>query len=76
MSKFIKLNSIIINVNYIKTITLKPNKCNIVFINNKITGMFIFSSGDLSSYDDEIEICKKQFPEDYKIISEWCNKLE
>ena len=38
MSKFIKLKNLIININYIQTIVIKPNKYYINVVSNKFDG--------------------------------------
>ena len=74
MSKFIKLNYIIINTNYIKKIISSSNKYNIYFTDYRYSGFFIFWFGNLESCIERIEICQKKSPEDYKIILDWIKK--
>ena len=45
MSKFIKLTNFIININYIHSIVIKPNKYHINVLSNKFDGS-IWSSFD------------------------------
>ena len=75
MSNFIKLTSIIINTQTIKNINVKPSSYCINLTSQKIDGFMLFSNGFLTSIDYKIDICKEKEPDDYKIISEWINKL-
>ena len=75
MSKFIKLKNLIININYIQTILIKPNKYYIHVLSNKFDGsnwsITGFGMGTISSYHSEIEICETKHSSDYKKISDW-----
>ena len=75
MSKFIKLTSRIINSHHIKEIVQSPNKFNIRFANHKTGGFLIVGSGRADSLDDDFNICIKKNPQDYKIVSDWINKM-
>lgn len=75
MSKFIKLTNLIININYIQSIVIKPNKycinlasCKFDGSNWSVTG---FGMGTVSSYNSEIEVCETKHPSNYKIVSDW-----
>ena len=75
MSKFIKLTNLIININYIQSIVIKPNKYCINVASNKFDGskwsVAGFGMGTISSYNSVIELCKTQNSSDYKIVSDW-----
>ena len=75
MSKFIKLTNLIVNVNYIQTIVIKPNKYYINVVSNKFYGSTlstpVFGFGNVSSYNYEIEVCETEHSSDYKKISDW-----
>jgi hypothetical protein len=75
MSKFIKLTNLIININCIQSIVIKPNKYYILIASNKFDGskwsFAGFGFGTISSYNSEIEICETQHSSDYKIVSDW-----
>ena len=75
MSKFIKLTTLIINTNNIQSIFIKPNKYIIHIVSNKIDvsmwNVAGFGSGNISSYNNEIEVCETEHPCDYKIVSHW-----
>ena len=77
MSKFIKITNLIININYIHSIVIKPNKYCINVANNKFDGstwsVAGFGVGIISSYNSEIEVCETQHSSDYKIVSDWIN---
>ena len=78
MSKFIKLKNLIININYIQTIVVKPNKYYINVVSNKLDGTSwnvpVFGFGTISSYNTEIEVCETKHSSDYKIVSRWIDK--
>ena len=78
MSKFIKLSNHIININYIQSISIKPDKYYINVASNKMEGAQLniagFGFGKISSYNYEIKVCKTEHSTDYKIISDWINK--
>jgi len=82
MSKFIKLTNLIININCIQSIVIKPNKYYILIASNKFDGSkwsfagFGFGTissynSEIASYNSEIEVCETQHSSDYKIVSEW-----
>ena len=77
MSKFIKLKGVIININYIQTIVIKPNKYYINVASNNFDGsnwnISGFGMGTISSYNYEIELCETKHSSDYKIVSDWIN---
>ena len=77
MSKFIKLTNFIININYIHSIVIKPNKYYINVASNKFDGsgwkLPGFGIVTISSYNSEIEICETKHSSDYKIVSDWIN---
>ena len=75
MSKFIKLTNLIININYIQSIVIKPNKYCINLASYKFDGsnwsVTGFGMGTISSYNSEIEVCETKHYSDYKIVSDW-----
>ena len=75
MSKFIKLTNFIININYIQSIVIKPNKYYINIVSNTFDGskwsIAGFGMGTISSYNSEIEVCETKHSSDYKKISDW-----
>ena len=75
MSKFIKLKNLIININYIQSIVIKPNKYYINVVSNKFHGSNwsspLIGIGTISSYNSEIEVCETENSSDYKIVSHW-----
>ena len=71
MSRFIKLSNYVINTQLIRYINVLPAKYEINFIAGKFDGFLIFGSGNITSYDSRITICKKEDPDDFKYISNW-----
>ena len=76
MSKFIRLNSIIINITHICSIDILPTKYTIFMNNNYLSGYFILGSGSIDSIDNKIDICKNRHPQDYQIVKEWINQIK
>ena len=78
MSKFIKLTNLIINIKYIQTIVIKPNKYYIYVMSNKFDGSNwsspVIGFGHVSSSNSEIEVCETKHSSDYKIVSRWIDK--
>ena len=76
MSKFIKLTNLI-NINYIQSIVIKPNKYYIHVESNKFDGLKWriagFGIGTISSHNSEIEVYETQHSSDYKIVSDSIN---
>ena len=79
MSKFLKLTNFIINTNDIHRIVIHPNKYLIHIVGKKIDGFSWgiggFGLGNISSYTSEIEVCETKYPSDYKIVTNWIDKL-
>ena len=79
MSKFIKFTNVILNSNDIRKIIISPNKYCICISSRKLYGsgwtIGGFGTGDISSYSEEIEVCKTKDPIDYKILSDWIDKI-
>ena len=69
--KFIKLSSLLLNTNYIKKISIKPDYYCIDLHDNNFSGFLVFSFGWVSSDSSSIDICKNKDPEDYQIIKKW-----
>lgn len=79
MSRFLKLTNLIININHIHSIIKQSNKYHINVINSKITGNLFSLAGSgygfINSENTNIEICETKHPIDYKILSDWIDKL-
>jgi hypothetical protein len=73
MSRFLKLRNIIINVNHIRFISFQSKKYKIDFAANCFNGYWMLGSGQVNSSNYELNICEKEDPEDYKIVTEWVN---
>ena len=75
MSKFIKLTNLVININYIHSIVIKPNKYYINIMSNKIDGSNFSVAGsgfgNISSHNYEIEVCETKHSSNYKIVSDF-----
>ncbi len=75
MNNFIKFSTIILNTSKIKSIEIKQGLYCITLTTPKLDGFMLFTNGYLNSINEKVEICEKQYPEDYKILTEWINKL-
>ena len=75
MSKFLKLTNWIININYIHSIKIKPNKYFINVVSNTFDGLAFsiigFGICDIGSREYVIEVCENNNSIDYKIVSNW-----
>ena len=75
MSKFLKLTGWIININYIHSIKIKPNKYFINVVSNTFDGLAFsiigFGICDIASHQYAIEVCENNNSIDYKIVSDW-----
>jgi hypothetical protein len=78
MSKFLRLTNLIININHIHTIDIKPNKYCINIMSNKLAGLQWtaagFGIGQIASHNYEIEVCETTDSSDYKIVSDFIHK--
>lgn len=78
MSRFIRLTNFAVNVNDIQRIVIEPNKYYI--LTKKLDGFTWnigpFGIGWLHSDTDKTEVCETKHPIDYKIISDWINKIK
>ena len=78
MSKFLKLTNFVLNTNDIHKIIIQPNKFCIHIVSKKMDG-FTWSIaglgiGNISSYTYEIDVCKTNNSDDYKIVTDWIDK--
>lgn len=76
MSRFIKLSNIVLNVAHINKIDIGKNKYYINLLNNSPSGFYIFMFGVISSEYSNYIVCANKNPSDYKVVTEWLNKLE
>jgi hypothetical protein len=79
MARFLKLTNFILNANDIKKIAIEPNKYYIHLayknFNGNLWSVGAFGFGAISSYTDVIEVCGTNHSDDYKLVSEWINKV-
>ncbi len=75
MNNFIKFSTIVLNTSKIKSIEIKQGLYCITLTTHKLDGFMLFTSGYLNSINDRVEICEKQHPGDYKILTDWINKI-
>ena len=76
-SNFIKFSSVMINTAKISRIDIQLNKYSIHFLDDKISGIWLFGGGVLNSNKDKIlDICKEKDPQDYKMLTDWINKID
>jgi hypothetical protein len=70
MKHFINLTSRAINKLHIIEIIKKPNRYEIHMSNYNINGFLLFSSGNLGTNHNIIEICEKKDKQDYETITD------
>ncbi len=80
MSKFIKLTNLILNSNHIQKILITQTKYYIYINDKNIDGsnwvVAGFGIGNISSHASTIEVCQIEDAVDYKIVSDWINKIQ
>ena len=54
---------------------MKNNTYIITLTTHTLDGFMLFSRGYFKSINDQVELCKKKDPIDYKILSDWINKI-
>ena len=79
MSKFIKLTNFLLNTRDIHRIDITPNKYYIQIASKQIYGstisLFGAGRGILESHTAEIEVCQTKHATDYKIVTDWIDKI-
>lgn len=80
MSRFIKFSNLLLNANDIHKIVITSNKYYVYVCGKQIEGngyLFCASgSTHVSSYTEEMEVCKTKNKNDYKILSKWISTFE
>ena len=71
MSRFLRLTNLLINVNQIRRIDIKPNEYKIHVIPSELSGFMLLGSGTFQSAAERYTISEKEHETDYKMISEW-----
>ena len=71
MSRFLRLTNLLINVNQIRKIDIKPNEYKIHLIPSELSGFMLLGSGTFQSAAERYTISEKEHETDYKMISEW-----
>lgn len=71
MYRFLKLEQIIINKNYIQNIQINKDKYVIHLMANKMDQFLICGSGGFTASNTEFEVCKTKNLSDYKIVTDW-----
>ncbi len=74
-SNFLKLSHLIINTKYIHYIQVKEHKY-VIDCFNGVAGMLIGGTGGLKTESFQVKICKKEDPENYKIVEDWIKRIE
>ena len=75
MTRFIKLSLAIINTSHISKIINKNDKYLLYFCTSQLDSFFLVGCGGIISDTYKMKICKKENSDDYKIISDWIEKL-
>ena len=71
MSRFLRLTNLLINVNQIRRIDIKPNEYKIHLIPSELSGFMLLGSGTFQSAAERYTVSEKENETDYKMISEW-----
>lgn len=71
MSRFLRLTNLLINVNQIRKIDIKPNEYKIHLIPSEISGFMLLGSGTFQSAGERYTVSGKENETDYKIVSDW-----
>ena len=76
--KFLRLTNMILNVNNINKISIKPNKYYINYSNNINGGGFVFFYAGFWNIKsgNELEICKINDPNDYETITKLIESID
>ena len=75
MKPFLQLTTRTINASHIVQIMTTPTSYCIHLTAQKTSGVFLFSSGSLSSYPDMIQICKTKQASDYDAVTRFLGTL-
>ena len=75
MNKFLKLRSILINTKNINRIVTLNNK-HYIHIDKSFYGFFFVIFGMIGSDNEIIEVCKIKHTDEYKMVSDWIDKIE
>ena len=75
MSHFLKLSKYVINTLHVAQIDIKPGYYNIYYNHVRHNGFMIFSAGWVNNEIGQLEIGAGTNPDDYKIVSEWIEKI-
>jgi len=73
--KPLRLTTRIINASHIVQIVTTPTSYCIHMTTQRVSGVFLFSSGSLSSYPDTIQICKIKQANDYDAVTRFLGTL-
>jgi len=76
--KFLRLSNMVLNVNNINTISIKPNKYYVNYSNNINGGGFVFFYAGFWNIKSgvEFEICKTKDPDDYETLTKLIEKID
>lgn len=74
-STFLKLKGSIINTAHIRYIETHPNKY-IIYMENITNGSQFMGAGSISTNPFKFIVGNKDHPQEYKILSEWIDRLE
>jgi hypothetical protein len=75
MKAFLQLTTRVINASHIVQIVTTPTSYCIHMTTQRTSGVFLFSSGSLSSYPDTIQICKTKQASDYDAVTRFLGTL-
>ena len=73
-SRFLRLKTVVINTAHINKITIKPHMYYIHMNRPYNNGFMLLGGGGFNTDYDRFDICKKNDPEEYHIVSNWLNE--
>jgi hypothetical protein len=76
MTRFIRLTNLIVNTSKIVTVDILPTKYVIHMNNQHFHGWILFSSGNIVSTPNTVEICENEKPNDYEIVKKWIDSIK
>jgi hypothetical protein len=72
-SRFLRLTTLLINVNQIRKIDMPPGAYKIYLIPSELQGITLLGSGYLTSQSELYTVTEKDHILDYKIVTDWIN---
>ena len=72
---FLKFSNTIINPRYIHFINIADGKYTIHMVSHFVNGAYFFGSGAMETKTITMNICRKENPDDYNLMTKWIQKI-